>query len=415
MSPSLVLSSSSFKWQLAALLFTAGAINYADRTAISSVLPLLKSDLGMSDTSLGALGSVFLWAYATGSPVAGFLADRFLRWKLVLVSLAGWSIVTLLTGLVQTTEQLLFMRVLLGASECIYLPAAIAMLADYHPSETRGIANGIHTAGLNVGIIGGGVLAGYLGDLHGWRASFVVLGVVGLMLTVGSYFFLRSSPEPEIARVRRSGNSGGLHEALALLRIPSYLILVFNAMLVSIGTWIFFNWLPLYYREAFHLTLAQAGFSGTFMLQSAMAVGVPLGGVLSDYVAGKHVHRRMLMQGVFFLLAAPFLLTFLLKPDYVVTSISIFAFSFLRGMGGGNENPMVCDLLAPHQRSTAVGLMNTANCFAGGIGVLVAGALKAGYGLGGTFAGVSVIVFTAGLLLIAGYYFFIRRDLARSL
>jgi predicted MFS family arabinose efflux permease len=415
MSPSLLPSTSSFKWQLAALLFTAGAINYADRTAISSVLPLLKSDLGMSDTALGALGSVFLWAYAAGSPIAGFLADRFLRWKLVLLSLAAWSIVTLLTGLVQTTEQLLFMRVLLGAAECIYLPAAIAMLADYHPSETRGIANGIHTAGLNVGIIGGGVLAGYLGELHGWRASFVVLGVVGLVLTAGAYFFLRDSPEPEIARVPRRGKSGGLSEALDLLRIPSYLILVLNAMLVSIGTWIFFNWLPLFYREAFHLTLAQAGFSGTFMLQSAVTVGVPLGGILSDRVAGKHVQRRMLMQGIFYLLAAPFLLTFLMKPDYVVTSISIFAFAFLRGMGGGNENPMVCDLLAPHQRSTAVGLMNMCNSFAGGIGVLVAGMLKAGYGLGGTFAGVSVIVFAAGVLLLAGYFFFIRRDLARSL
>ena len=276
MSPSLAASTGSFKWQLAALLFTAGAINYADRTAISSVLPLLKSDLGMSDTALGALGSVFLWAYAAGSPVAGFLADRFLRWKLVLLSLAGWSLVTLLTGLVQTTGQLLVMRMLLGVSECIYLPAAIAMLADYHPSESRGIANGIHTAGLNIGIICGGVLAGYLGERYGWRASFVVLGVVGLVLTAGSYFFLRDSPEPEIARVPRQRKSGGLREAMALLRIPSYLILLVNAMLVSIGTWIFFNWLPLFYRESFHLTLAQAGFSGTFMLQSAVTAGVHL-------------------------------------------------------------------------------------------------------------------------------------------
>ena len=86
------------------------------------------------------------------------------------------------------------------------------------------------------------------------------------------------------------------------------------------------HWLPLFYKEAFNLTLAQAGFSGTFMLQSAMTVGVPLGGVLSDRVAGKRVHRRMLMQGIFFLLAAPCLLTFLLKPDYFLTSISIFAF-----------------------------------------------------------------------------------------
>ena len=408
-------SSSSFKWQLAALLFSVGAINYADRTAISSVLPLLKSDLSMSDTALGALGSVFLWAYAAGSPFAGFLADRLSRWKLVLCSLAAWSIVTLLTGLVQTTQQLLVMRVFLGLSECVYLPAAIALLADQYLSESRGIANGIHTAGLNVGIIGGGVLAGYLGEIHGWRASFFVLGAVGLILTAGSYFFLRDTPAPVTEPIIRRRSSGGWRDVMALLTIPSYLVLVINAMIVSIGTWIFFNWLPLFYGEAFHLTLAQAGFSGTFMLQSAVAVGVPLGGLLSDRVAGKHVHRRMLMQGVLYMLAAPFLLTFLLKPDYLPTSISIFAFSFLRGLGAGNENPMVCDLLAPHQRATAVGLMNMANCFAGGIGVLIAGILKAGYGLAGIFAGVSVIVFIAGLLLIAGYRFFIRRDLARAL
>src|SRR5690606_10628386 len=65
------------RWRVATFLAFAAALNYADRAAMSAVLSAVRTDLGVSDVSLGLLGSVFLWSYAVGSPIAGSLADRY--------------------------------------------------------------------------------------------------------------------------------------------------------------------------------------------------------------------------------------------------------------------------------------------------------------------------------------------------
>mgnify|MGYP000950074262 CR=1 FL=1 len=142
-----------YKWRLVALLFCVAALNYADRTAITTVFPLLRSDLGMSDVELGAVGSFFLWAYALASPLAGSLADRTSRSRLIVCSLAAWSLITLASGLVASTWQLLALRSLLGFAEALYLPAAIALIADYHVGPTRSRAIGLHQMAIVVSTV----------------------------------------------------------------------------------------------------------------------------------------------------------------------------------------------------------------------------------------------------------------------
>ena len=90
-------------WLTVALLFFCAGLNYGDRTAISSVFPLLQVEFGMTNVQLGELGSFFLWSYALGSPFAGMLADRFSRRMLIAGSLAAWSLATLATGFAQST------------------------------------------------------------------------------------------------------------------------------------------------------------------------------------------------------------------------------------------------------------------------------------------------------------------------
>src|SRR5258708_451543 len=114
----------ALKWIYVAALFFVSALNYADRTSITAVYPLLKSQLGFTDIGLGAIGSMFLWSYAFASPFAGYIGDRFDRSRIIVWSLAGWSATTLLTGLVDSQWQLLTTRVVLGLVESMYLPAA---------------------------------------------------------------------------------------------------------------------------------------------------------------------------------------------------------------------------------------------------------------------------------------------------
>ena len=192
-------TASNYRWRLVALLFVIGATNYGDRTAISSVYPLLRSEFGATDVELGAIGTSFLWAYALASPFAGSLADRFSRSRLVAASLAAWSLVTLITALAGSVWHILASRVILGFAEAAYLPAAIALIADYHSSDTRATAIGYHTAGLTFGLIAGGAGAGYMGEHYGWRMSFVVLGIVGLGLAAFAFFYLRDNRQTAAA------------------------------------------------------------------------------------------------------------------------------------------------------------------------------------------------------------------------
>ena len=81
------------KWIVLAILFCMAALNYADRTAVTAVFPLLRRDLGMSDVALAATGSFFLWSYAAASPFAGYLGDLVSRARLLTITLGLWSVV----------------------------------------------------------------------------------------------------------------------------------------------------------------------------------------------------------------------------------------------------------------------------------------------------------------------------------
>ena len=238
-----------YKWILVGVLFLAASLNYADRGALTAVFPLLRKDLGMSDLALAAIGSFFLWSYALFSPLAGYLGDRFSRSALVTWSVVAWSVVTALTAFVKTSEQLLAMRVLLGVAESLYIPASLALIAEHHATPTRAMAMSLHLAGFYAGVVFGGTVAGYLGDSYGWRPALLLLGGVGLLLGLLCKFTVFAVPrsasaeptsekQPPLPFVQSLSN---------LVKTVSYWVLLVEAMLLAIGTWIFANWLPLYF------------------------------------------------------------------------------------------------------------------------------------------------------------------------
>jgi predicted MFS family arabinose efflux permease len=402
----------SFDWPLIAVLTTIAALNYCDRMAMAAVFPLLRTDLGVSDVGLGAIGSAFLWTYALGSPFAGWLADRRSRTRMVLLSVLGWSLVTMATGLTYSVNQLMAMRLLLGFAECAYLPAAVGLLADHHGPRHRGRAISLHTAGLGIGAVIGTTAAGYLGQHYGWRSTFLILGGVGVILAGVAAVVLRGKDVPSVPADGPAFEGARAHSSLrTVLRIPSYWVLLVQSMIVSLGIWLFLNWLPLYFRDTFSLSLVGAGFFGAALLEFPGLFGVVVGGQISDFVARRKSVNRMLVQSICYFIGGALLLTFTTRAAFALVASAVFVFSFLRSLASANEGPLLCDLLAPRQRSTAIGLMNSANTFAGGIGVLGAGVLKQNYSLATIFGSVSILVFGAAALTGVGYYFLLPRDL----
>jgi MFS transporter, Spinster family, sphingosine-1-phosphate transporter len=398
------------RWRVAGFLVMAGAFNYADRAAMSSVLSPLRTELGLSDVALGMLGSVFLWSYAVCSPLAGGLADRWSRRRVVIGSLFVWSVVMVVTGFAGGFTSLLALRIALGIAESIYLPAATALLADHHSPATRGRAMSLHSVGLNCGVVLGGAAAGYLAEHFGWRTGFWVLGGLGIVLALGARP-LMSDPPVTAQRTTRASVAETLRY---LARVPSYHMLLVKGVLAGVGVWTFLNWLPLYLKDAYNMKLGAAGFAGTFMLQIATVLGIAGGGWLSDRVAATDARRRMLLQGLSYLVAAPFLWLFLAQPGFTVVAIAVSAFSLFRGLGQSNENPVVCEVVPGPFRSTAIGIMNTCSTAAGGLGVLLAGILKQSFGLNAVFAGISVLFLISGAALILAYRVWTDRDIARA-
>lgn len=402
------------RWRVVAFLACAAALNYADRSALSSVLPALRADFQLTDVQLGLLGSLFLWGYALGSPIAGVLADRWSRRALVVWSLALWSGVTALMGAANGFVALVILRLGLGLAECLYLPAATALIADHHGPETRGRAMSIHSLGLNFGVVLGGACAGYLAEHFGWRAGFVVLGLVGIALALAARFAVTDGPTAVAQAAAAAPRNSFAEAARYLLGVPSYHVLLAKAMLAGVGIWVFFNWLPLFFREAFDMSLGAAGFAGTFMLQISTMLGIAAGGWISDRAAARGTQRRMLVQGLSYLAAAPFLLLFLARPGFAIVAVSVSFFSFFRGLGQANENPTLCEVIPVRFRSTAIGIMNTCATAAGGVGVLLAGVLKSTFGLNAIFAGISLLFVIAGIALVYAYRHWIARDIARA-
>jgi MFS family permease len=395
-------------------------LNYAVRTSITAVFPLLRTDLGFTDAGLGAIGSFFLWSYALMSPLAGHLGDRFDRGRIVLWTLIGWSIVTAASGLVTTRWELLGMRVLLGLVESLFLPAAMALVAEYHPARTIGTALGFLGVGQCIGVIGGATFQGFLADHYGWRPSLWVLGFVGLLFAIPTYFIVpmkkRRAAEGNAEPLAHTPHPGlsFVEASLQLLRIPSFLILTAAGALTSIGVWIFLNWLPLYFKEAFAMSLAGAGFFGASFVNGSAAVGQVLGGMVSDRVARKGAEQRMLLQGILIFAAAPTLLAFVGTRGLLVIVVALTLNSAFRTAADINMQPLLCDLAGNDKLSTAFGITNMVNCLSGGLGIFVAGLLKSSRGLSVVFSGIVGILIIDALMLICGYFLFLKRDLQKA-
>ena len=118
---------------------------------------------------------------------------------------------------------------------------------------------------------------------------------------------------------------------------------------------------------------------------------------------------RLLSQGLLYLGSVPFLVLFMVSDQLNFVTFSIFAFTIIRTLGQANEVPILCDNLPSESRSTAMGLLNGANCVAGGLGILISGYLKADVGLKMIFFSSSLLIVMAAILVLAGYRMISRR------
>jgi MFS family permease len=356
----------SYKWRVIAMLWCISFFNYADRSALYSLFPLLQREMHLSTVQLGLLASAFAWMYGLLAPFSGSLVDRISRKKAILGGLYAWSAIACFTSLAQGFRQLLGFMVAEGVGESLYYPGSMSMMSDYHGSETRSRAMGLHQTSVYIGTIGGGAFAGLIGERFGWRWSFAVFGGLGLILGLVLIKFLR---EPERSRsVGKAGNGRvPLRRFLGeLRRSPAAMLLLAAFCCANFVAMVLLSWMPKFLYDRFGLGLALSGLSATLFVQLASMAGAPIGGWLADRFQAKRSGGRIAIQAVALFCGAPFVLLCSQTRSMTVMASALMAWGLFKGIYDANIFASMYDVITPETRGTAAGVMNMAGWLGGG-------------------------------------------------
>ncbi|MEM9921866.1 MAG: MFS transporter, partial [Bacteroidota bacterium] len=188
--------SKRYKAYVLLLLTGVYTFNFIDRQILVILQESIKGELGLSDTQLGLLtGLSFALFYVTlGIPVAR-LADKGNRRNIIAISLALWSLMTAISGLVTNFMQLLLARIGVGVGEAGGSPPAHSMISDYFPPERRATALSVYSLGIYFGILLGYIGGGWLNQLYGWRIALMALGIPGILYALLLLFTVKEPPK----------------------------------------------------------------------------------------------------------------------------------------------------------------------------------------------------------------------------
>jgi ACS family hexuronate transporter-like MFS transporter len=310
----------SLRWVILGLLFCSTFLNYFDRQTLSVLKPILKEDLHLTDTGYGHLVTIFMVPYIVMYLLSGPLVERLGRRASMSLFVGVWSLATLMTGFTRSFYQLAACRFVMGAAEPGNFPAALRVVSTWFPANLRGFASSICTAGSALGAVFAPPLIAFIALQHGWRAAFIVPGVVGLLWVVAWWSIYR---EPKLT----------VEEAAKEVK-PAWFQLwrrrevwgILLAGLVSTPVWFFYLfWLPGYLQENLGLTLQQVGWLGWIPFLAADLGGI-VSGLASDRLikAGwAPVNARLTVLGTAACLAPVGIFT--MHAPHLAVALAIFS------------------------------------------------------------------------------------------
>ena len=391
-------------WIIVLLLWPVALLNYLDRQMLASMKFSVMADIPSirSDANWGFMLGQFKWVYAVLSPIGGYVADRFSRRFTICASLFVWSAVTWWTGHVTTFDELLLARSLMGISEAFYIPAALALIADFHTGHTRSRAVGLHQMAIYCGVIAGG-FGGYVADAPalGWRFAFDACGIFGMLYAVPLVVLLRDAPRVESAT--GPGKPSPVRAAVELGSNRSFILLVLYFTLPALAGWVVRDWMPAILRERFAIQQGLAGVAATLPWQLAAIIGALVGGWLADQWMHRTIRGRIHVSAIGMALIVPAIFGVGNAGTLAVAVGFLVLFGLGWGFFDGNNMPILSQIVRPELRATGYGVMNLVSISCGGLADWSFGVLRdEGVPLNvtfGTFAGVAVVSIVLVLLI----------------
>jgi MFS family permease len=300
-------------WYVVGVLFLIGVFNVTDRQILSVLLEPIRRDLGASDTVLGLLtGFAFVSFNALVSVPIARAADLRSRRDLIAVALAFWSVMTAAAGLVTSTVQLALTRVGLGIGEAATTPASQSMLSDLFPLDRRTVALTVLLVSTPVGFMTAFLAGGVLCEALGWRMTFLVTGLPGLLLAAIVRMTVAEPPRGGPAWTGADPERFALAAtARYLWGFPSLRYLAAGATLSVFAGWAFLVWSPAFLARVHGMSTGEAGVWLGLAAGIAGVAGMLAAGFVTERLARRDRRWLLGVPAVVSLLGVPFVIAFL--------------------------------------------------------------------------------------------------------
>ena len=367
------------RWRIAVILSVTVFVNYLDRNNLALALPRIAQEFGWSNREIGSKGELLLAAfflsYAVSNMLLSPLAERFGPKRSVIAAIAAFSLFTILSApLGQSLTALIVLRLLLGVGEGVHIPMLSAITSRWFPVDERSRANAIWVAGILLANAIAPLLVIPLINAIGWRATFAVLGAVGMFFSIPLVWFLvqdeprhnskvsdgelshilsgRGTPDRETLRISEASYVGDRRFWLAIV----------GGTLNNFCAFGILNWLPTYFNRAKGIDFERLGWP----LAIVFAAGI-VGIILMAYL-GDLLQRRILLASVGFLVAGVmvYIASIVNSVELLVLFFAIAV--FFQNAYSAQEYAIVQHLLPPEKVGAGTGLYNGLSVLFGGVG-----------------------------------------------
>ncbi|WP_169334075.1 MFS transporter [Marinobacter nanhaiticus] len=315
--------STAYKWYVVAILMLCQLLASIDARLPYILVEALKEDLALSDMQIGLItGPAFSLTYAICAIPIARLSDRRSRIGIIGVAITVWSGFTAFAGFAGSFASFALTRVGVAIGESALTPAAHSLIAHYIPrrSHAKGIA--VYSFGVAAGALVAFAAGGYIGDRFGWRMAFVVIGGLGLFLSILLIATVREPARVLTARARTSVRRG----VLGLLRCPVIRHVTVGGALVGFSSGAINAWAPAYIMRTFNLSATDAGLSYGIIAGLLAMIGTLAGGFVGSWLSKRHSGYALhMLSGVLGLAMAAQVISLLVSSYFLFLSLLAIA------------------------------------------------------------------------------------------
>ncbi len=368
----------NLRWYVVGLVALATIINYIDRGALGILWPEIKAEFGFSNQDYANIFGVFVLAYAFGQTIFGKIFDWLGTRIGFVLSIGVWSIATALHALGSSVLTFQIFRIILGVSEAGNWPGAAKANAEWFPVKERALAQGIFNSGAAIGGILSPILLALLAAFLGWKAIFIVIGIIGLLWLVPWLIIYKAKPEDHPwldPKEREYILSGQLvktdkDEVGAAYNPSTFEMLsrketwgaILPAMFIDPIWWLFVAWIPIYLIDSFGFNVKELGLYAWVPYVGAM-FGAWFGGLLAQNLLGKgwtvnKTRKFVITLGAAIMIPALLAMSVASTPILAVLIMALILFGFQTSIG--NVQTLPSDLYSKKAVGSLAGYAGTA-------------------------------------------------------